>query len=219
MGQIFPRNANLLARLSIFGGLLLVVELILITGVYFRSNYFRQINVAVEQPVAFSHQLHNGVLGVDCRYCHVSVGQSAFANIPATETCMTCHSQIAQYSPNLELVRESYETGAPIEWVKVHNVPDFVYFNHSIHVSKGVGCTTCHGQINNMPVVWQTQGYFMAWCLDCHRQPEQYLRPREEVYNPEYVQPSNQLEIGRQLVAEYGIMPSDQLTNCYICHR
>jgi hypothetical protein len=219
MGQIFPRNANLLARLSIFGGLLLVVELILITGVYFRSNYFRQINVAVEQPVAFSHQLHSGVLGVDCRYCHVSVGQSYFANIPATETCMTCHSQIAQYSPQLELVRQSYETGRPIEWIKVHNVPDFVYFNHSIHVNKGIGCTTCHGQINNMPVVWQTQAYFMGWCLDCHRQPEKFIRPRDEVYNPDYVPPADQLAIGRQLVAEYGIMPAEQLTNCYVCHR
>jgi hypothetical protein len=132
---------------------------------------------------------------------------------------MTCHSQIAQNRPSIAPVIESYETGRPIEWIKVHNVPDFVYFNHSIHVNKGIGCTTCHGQINNMPVVWQTQGYFMGWCLDCHRQPEQFIRPRDEVYNPDYVPPADQLAIGRQLVAEYGIMPAEQLTNCYVCHR
>ncbi len=219
MGQIFPRNANRLAWLSIFAGLLLVAELVLILAVYFRSNYFRQINVAIEQPVAFSHQLHNGVLGIDCRYCHVSVNQSYFANIPATETCMTCHSQIKTYSPKIAPVIESYATGKPIEWNKVHRVPDFVYFNHAIHVNKGVGCSTCHGQVNEMPVVWQQQAMFMGWCLNCHRNPEQYVRPRDEVYNMEYVAPANQAALGRQLVAEYGIMPADQLTNCWVCHR
>ncbi len=219
MGQIFPRNANRLAWLSVFAGLLLVAELVLILAVYFRSNYFRQINVAIEQPVAFSHQLHNGVLGIDCRYCHVSVNQSYFANIPATETCMTCHSQIKTYSPKIAPVLESYATGKPIEWNKVHRVPDFVYFNHAIHVNKGVGCSTCHGQVNEMPVVWQQQAMFMGWCLNCHRNPEQYVRPRDEVYNMEYVAPANQVALGRQLVAEYGIMPPDQLTNCWVCHR
>jgi len=219
MGQIFPRNANRLAWLSVFAGLLLVAELVLILAVYFRSNYFRQINVAIEQPVAFSHQLHNGVLGIDCRYCHVSVNQSYFANIPATETCMTCHSQIKTYSPKIAPVIESYATGKPIEWNKVHRVPDFVYFNHSIHVNKGIGCSTCHGQVNEMPVVWQQQAMFMGWCLNCHRNPEQYVRPRDEVYNMEYVAPANQTALGRQLVAEYGIMPANQLTNCWVCHR
>ncbi|MGQ9927565.1 MAG: cytochrome c3 family protein [Chloroflexaceae bacterium] len=219
MGQIFPRNANRLAWLSVFAGLLLVAELVLILAVYFRSNYFRQINVAIEQPVAFSHQLHNGVLGIDCRYCHVSVNQSYFANIPATETCMTCHSQIKTFSPKIAPVIESYATGKPIEWNRVHRVPDFVYFNHAIHVNKGVGCSTCHGQVNEMPVVWQQQAMFMGWCLNCHRNPEQYVRPRDEVYNMEYVPPANQATLGRQLVAEYGIMPANQLTNCWVCHR
>jgi NAD-dependent SIR2 family protein deacetylase len=169
--------------------------------------------------VPFSHQLHNSSLGIDCRYCHVSVNQSSFANIPATETCMTCHSQIATNSPRLALVRESYATGQPIEWVKVHKVPDFVYFNHAIHVTKGVGCSNCHGQVNEMPVVWQTQAFYMGWCLDCHRNPEQYVRPRDQVYNMDYVAPANQLELGAQLVREYGIMPAAQLTNCWVCHR
>jgi hypothetical protein len=219
MGQIFPRSANLTARLSIFALLLLVAELLLITGVYFRSNYFRQVNVAIEQPVAFSHQLHADIVGLECQYCHVSVDKSYFANIPATETCMTCHSQIKTNSPKLEAVRASYADGNPIEWVKVYDLPNFVYFNHSIHVAKGVGCATCHGQVNEMPVVWQQQALYMGWCLDCHRAPEQYLRPREEVYNMEYTAPANQLELGRRLAAEYGVMPPDQLTNCYVCHR
>ncbi|MCS6881605.1 MAG: cytochrome c3 family protein [Oscillochloridaceae bacterium] len=219
MGQIFPRNANRLAWLSVFAGLLLIAELVLILAVYFRSNYFRQVNVAIEQPVAFSHQLHNGVLGIDCRYCHVSVNESYFANIPATETCMTCHSQIKTFSPKIAPVIESYTTGKPILWNKVHRVPGFVYFNHAIHVNKGIGCSTCHGQVNEMPVVWQQQAMYMGWCLNCHRNPEQYVRPRDEVYNMEYVAPANQAALGRQLVAEYGIMPADQLTNCWVCHR
>jgi hypothetical protein len=219
MGQIFPRNANLLARLSIFAALLLVAELLLITAVYFRSNAYRQINVAVEQPVAYSHQLHAGTLGIDCRYCHVSVDKSYFANIPATETCMTCHSQIKTGSDKLALVRESYATGEPILWQKVNRVPDFVYFNHSIHINKGVGCAECHGPVNQMAVVWQPQAFFMGFCLNCHRNPEQYLRPRDEVFNLDYVHPANQLELGAQLVAQYGVMPKSQLQNCWVCHR
>jgi hypothetical protein len=218
MGQLFPRNANLLVRLSIFGILLVVVELTLILGVYFRSNYFRQINVAVQQPVPFSHQLHNGVLGIDCRYCHVSVAVSSFANIPATETCMTCHSQIKSNSPKLALVRESYATGQPVAWVKIHKVPDFVYFNHSIHINKGIGCSNCHGQVNNMPVIWQTQPLYMGWCLNCHRNPEKYIRPRDQVFNMNYAPPPDQLQVGSDLVKKYGVNKA-QLTNCAICHR
>ena len=218
--QIFRPNANLIARLSIFGGLLLVAELVLMLGIYFRSNYFRQVDIAIEQPVPFSHQLHNDVLGIDCRYCHTSVAQSSFANIPAAETCMTCHSQVAINSPKLAPVRESFYTGKPVDWVKVYDLPDFVYFNHSIHVTKGIGCSNCHGQINQMPVVWQNQPLFMGWCLNCHRNPEKYIRPRDQVYNMDYVAPpeAEQLVLGTQLVAEYGVNKA-QLTNCFVCHR
>jgi hypothetical protein len=219
MGQIFPRNANLLIRLSIFAGLLLVVELVLILGVYFRSNYFRQINVAVQQPVPFSHQMHNGVLGIDCRYCHVSVDKSYFANIPATETCMTCHSQIKTNSSKVAPVLESYATGKPIPWIRIHNVPDFVYFNHSIHVNKGVGCSECHGQINTMAVVWQSKPLYMGFCFDCHRNPEKYIRPRDKVYDMTYVHPDTQLQDGAVLVKQYGVATKEQLTNCSTCHR
>ncbi|RRR70802.1 MAG: cytochrome C [Candidatus Viridilinea halotolerans] len=219
MGQIFPRNANLFVRVSIFAGLLLATTLVLLIGVYFRSNTYRQVNVAIEQPVPYSHQLHADTLGIDCRYCHVSVEQSAFANIPATETCMTCHSQIKTNSDQLAPVRASYASGDPVLWERVHRLPDFVFFNHSIHVNKGIGCSECHGRVDQMPVVWQEQAFFMGFCLDCHRNPENYVRPVEEVYNMEYIHPANQRELGAQLVAEYGIMPVDQLTNCWICHR
>jgi hypothetical protein len=219
MGQIFPRNANLLARLSIFAAALLIVELLLITAVYFRSNYYRQINVAIQQPVAYSHQLHAGTLGIDCRYCHVSVDKSYFANIPATETCMTCHSQIRTGSTLLTVVRDSYDTGQSIPWQKVNRVPSFVYFNHSIHINKGVGCSECHGKVIDMPVVWQPQAFFMGFCLNCHRNPENFLRPRDQVFNLNYVHPANQVELGKQLVQQYGVMPKEQLQNCWVCHR
>ncbi len=219
MGQIFPRNANLLARLSIFAAVLLIVELLLITTVYFRSNYYRQINVAIQQPVPYSHQLHAGTLGIDCRYCHVSVDKSYFANIPATEICMTCHSQIRTGSAKLTVVRDSYATGQPVLWQKVNRVPSFVYFNHSIHINKGVGCAECHGKINEMPVVWQPQAFFMGFCLNCHRNPEKFLRPLDQVFNLNYVHPANQTELGLQLMKQYGVMPKTQLQNCWVCHR
>jgi hypothetical protein len=217
--QFFPPNANLIARMSIYVIALLAAFSLIVLGVWFRSNYYRQVHIAVEQPVPFSHQLHNDVLGIECQYCHVSVEQSSFANIPAAETCMTCHAQVAVNSPDLAPVRESYATGQPVEWVKVYDLPDFVYFNHSIHVNKGIGCSSCHGQINQMPVVWQEQALFMGWCLNCHRNPENYVRPRDEIYNMSYVPAEPQNVLGPRLVAEYNIMPPEQLTNCYVCHR
>ncbi|MCU0495521.1 MAG: cytochrome c family protein [Chloroflexaceae bacterium] len=186
--------------------------------IYFRSNYWREVHIGIPQPVPFSHQLHSGQLGMDCRYCHTSVQQSTFANIPATETCMTCHSQVAQNSVSLAPVRESWATGNPVEWNKVNKVPDFVYFNHASHVNKGVGCYTCHGRIDQMAVVWKEHPFYMGWCLDCHRQPEKYLRPRDQVFNMEYVPPANQLQLGAQLVVEYNVNKA-QLANCAVCHR
>lgn len=216
--QIFRPGINTVARVSIFIAALIVVELLLVLIVFFRSNYWREVHVAVQQPVFFSHQIHAGVIGTDCRYCHTSVDQAAYANIPPTETCVTCHSQVKQNSPYLQPVWQSLATGDPIEWVKVHDLPDFVYFNHSIHVNKGFGCTTCHGRVDEMPVVWKQQALFMGWCLNCHRNPEQYIRPVEEVYNMDWVPPPNQGEMGRQLIQEYNINV-DRLANCYICHR
>ena len=171
------------------------------------------------QPVQFSHQHHVGAMGLDCRYCHTSVERAAYANVPPTKTCMNCHSQIWNQSPELEPVRESWRTGQSIEWVKVYDLPDYVYFNHSIHIAKGVGCETCHGRIDKMPLVSQHPNLQMSWCLDCHRAPEKHLRPRDQVFTMGYVPAGIQEEIGERLKAEYHIRPTFELTDCTTCHR
>lgn len=181
-----------------------------------RSPYETMQNVPREQPVPFSHEHHVGGLGIDCRYCHTTVEKSAFANIPATKICMNCHQQMWASSPMLEPVRESYRTGKSIEWTRVNDLPDFVYFNHSIHVHEGIGCATCHGRVDRMPLMWQAEPLTMEWCLDCHRHPERYVRPRSEVFNMAYRAPADQEVFGRKLVAEYHIQ---SLTSCSTCHR
>jgi len=175
-----------------------------------------QAGVAREQPIQFSHRHHAGELGIDCRYCHTTVERTASAGMPATQTCMNCHAQIWVESPMLEPVRASYRTDTSIRWARVHDLPDYVYFNHSIHVQKGIGCATCHGRVDRMNLTWQEASLQMEWCLDCHRAPERYVRPRAEVFNMAWEPPSNQLEVGRELVHEYKIQ---SLTDCYTCHR
>ena len=155
-------------------------------------------------------------MGVDCRYCHTSVETSATAGIPPTKTCMNCHSQIWNQSPTLEPVRASFRTGHSIEWTRVHDLPDFAYFNHSAHVNKGVGCTTCHGPVDRMPLMWQYASLQMEWCLDCHRNPEKYVRPKEEVFSVAWQPPADQIEQGRALVKAYDIQTR---TSCSTCHR
>lgn len=218
MSQLFKKRANSIAKLAIFGGIGLVV---LIAGGLFgfaRSDFWTAVEVPREQPVPFSHQHHVGGLGIDCRYCHTSVEQSSFAGIPPTETCMTCHSQVWKDAPVLQPVRDSWQTGAPIKWTRVHDLPDYVYFDHSIHVNKGVGCATCHGQVNEMPLTWKTKELYMRWCLDCHRQPAQFLRPPSEVANMHYQPPADQLAFGKQLVRQNNVHTAG-LTDCYTCHR
>ena len=216
MPQIFHHSTNTLSKLSIFGALFLAAGTLWLVLEINRSPYVTQAGVAREQPVPFSHQHHVGGLGIDCRYCHTSVETSATAGIPPTKTCMNCHSQIWSDSPTLEPVRESFRTERSIEWVKVNDLPDFVYFNHSAHVNQGVGCTTCHGRVDRMPLMWQEASLTMEWCLACHRQPERYLRPRGEVFNAAYEPPADQLRLGRALVKEYGIHTR---TSCSTCHR
>jgi hypothetical protein len=181
-----------------------------------RSPWVTEAHVAREQPIQFSHERHVAGNGIDCRYCHTSVEESAFAGIPPTKTCMNCHSQIFANSPFLEPVRDSFRTGKSIAWTRVHDLPDFVYFNHSIHVNKGVGCTTCHGQVDRMPLMMQEKSLQMEWCIDCHRNPEQYVRPREAVFSVDYAPPADQYELGKRLVAQYQIQ---KLTSCSTCHR
>ena len=216
MAQIFSRNANDAVRLSLVAVVFVLGGLSYLVFGLGSSALLTDVGVTRHQPVPFSHRHHVGELGIDCRYCHTSVEESSFAGLPPTATCMSCHSQIWLNSPMLEPVRASYRNDKAIEWVRVYALPDFVYFNHSIHVSKGVGCTTCHGPIGDMPLTWRAASLQMEWCMDCHRQPEKYVRPREAVFNPNYQPPANQLELGRKLVEEYQIQ---SLTHCSTCHR
>jgi hypothetical protein len=217
MAQLFPRSANQIAKASIvLGGVLAAAVACIVMFVFPRSAYVTRQKEAPEQPVPFYHLHHVGGMGIDCRYCHTAVDKSATAGIPPTKTCMNCHSQIFNQSPTLEPVRASWRTDTSIEWVKVHDLPDFVYFDHSAHVNKGVGCTTCHGPVDKMSYVWQEKSLLMEWCLDCHRQPEKYLRPQGEVYSVAWKPPANQLELGRRLAAEYKV--KTQVT-CSTCHR
>jgi len=217
--QVFHPSTNAFARATIFGAVFIIAGIAWAFGIFVRSTFVTRVNVPVEQPVQFSHEHHVTGLGIDCRYCHTSAETSAFAGIPSTHTCMTCHSQIWLNSPALEPVRESYRTDEPIPWVRVNDNADFSYFNHQIHLAKGVGCETCHGRLDQMPLTWKEHTLFMEWCLDCHRAPEKYVRPREEVYTMGYTPPEDQLTMGRRLVEEYNIAPPQQLDDCSICHR
>lgn len=219
MTQLFSPSANTFARLSLLIGLLVVVFVGALFYVNDHSPYTRApVGIAVEQPVRFSHELHSDVLNLSCMYCHVTAEQSSYGGIPDTHTCMSCHSQIATYSELLEPVRNSYETGERLEWNVVHNLADHVYFNHSVHVNSGFACETCHGRVDQMPLVWQQRNMTMGWCLECHRAPEQHIRPVEAVYEFGWQQPADQDEVGALLVAEQGINP-DRLDSCSICHR
>jgi hypothetical protein len=216
MAQIFHPSTNTISRLTIFGGIILVIAAFSATAALYNSSYISEVGVPREQPVPFSHKHHVTDDGIDCRYCHTSVENSSFAGIPAVKICMNCHTQIWSDSPVLAPVRESFRTGKPLEWTRVHNLPGFVYFNHSIHVHKGVGCSTCHGRIDQMPLTWRVNTLYMDWCINCHQQPEQYVRPREAVFDMNYQPPSDQLALGEKLVNQYKIR---KLTSCSTCHR
>jgi Cytochrome c7 and related cytochrome c len=216
MAQIFHRSTNTISRVSVFGGIGIIVVLVATLAAINRSSYVTEVGVARSQPVQFSHKHHVGDDGIDCRYCHTSVEESSFAGIPSTKICMNCHTQIWAESPILEPVRESFRTGKSLEWTRVHNLPGFVYFDHSIHVHKGVGCTTCHGRVDQMPLMWRENTLYMEWCLECHRNPERFVRPREQVFNMDWQPPSDQIVLGQKLVQEYKIA---QLTSCSVCHR
>jgi len=229
MAQIFHRSTNTISRVSIFGSLLVLLVLSFALYGLSSSPYYTDVNVAKDQPVPFSHRHHAGELGIDCRYCHTSVEESSFAGLPPTQTCMSCHSQIWTNSAMLEPVRASYRSNKSIEWMRVNALPDFVYFNHSIHIHKGIGCTTCHGPIAEMALTWKANTLQMGWCTGCHREPEKYIRPRDQVFNARYQPPSqfhavaaqgkeyrDQDAMGAVLVKEYKVQ---SLTNCTTCHR
>jgi hypothetical protein len=216
MAQIFRPSTNTFARLSILGALVLVGALTWIVLAVNRSPYVTEAGVVRRQPVPFSHKHHVSDIGIDCRYCHTFVEEAAVAGLPPTKTCMNCHAQIWAESPMLEPVRASWRTDTSLAWVRVHDLPDFVYFDHSIHVQKGMGCVTCHGRVDEMPLMWRQHSLLMEWCLECHRAPERFVRPRAFVFSMDWQPAEDQLTLGRKLVQDYHIA---KLTSCSVCHR
>ncbi|MFQ5739224.1 MAG: cytochrome c3 family protein [Acidobacteriota bacterium] len=182
----------------------------------FFSPQFTDVGYRPHQPVAFSHKLHAGELQIDCRYCHATVEVSAVASIPPTQTCMNCHHLFKRDDPKLAAVRESAETAQPIHWLRVHKVPDFAYFNHSVHIRSGIGCSSCHGDVSRMDEITQTEPLSMSWCLDCHRRPDRYLRPPDQITNPAWTPSSEQLAFAREFKAVHQV---DAPTDCTACHR
>ena len=229
MPQVFPKSVNILARASFLAGPLVAAGAIVSMAAFFRSDYTTGAREVVDQPIPFSHKHHVAELGIGCQYCHTSVDQSASAGFPPTRTCINCHQQMWTGAELLKPARESFKTDEPIVWNKVHNTPHYVYFNHSIHIKKGVGCYSCHGRIDEMNLVYQSKTLLMEWCLDCHRNPENHLRPLDEVYNiawaasdeinPDTKKPYDQLTLGRELKDKHMVREASITTNCSFCHR
>lgn len=218
MAQTFSRSANLWFKLAVLAVVLSVTCFALFGGMIYRSPLWTRAHVPLAQPVPFSHEHHVSGLGLDCRYCHTSVENSSFAGIPPTETCMTCHSQIWTNAPLLEPVRASYRESKPLHWTRVNDLPDFVYFDHSIHIAKGIGCATCHGRVDQMPITWKQQYLQMRWCLECHKDPGSYLRSHS--LNAPVL--SNASMLTNDLARFHKTVPHadlQQLQNCSICHR
>jgi hypothetical protein len=219
MAQFFKRSANNIARIS-------MVAVVLLGGLAFlaytqiaRSSYLTGRYLEKQQPVQFSHKHHAGDDGIDCRYCHQTVETTATAGMPSTQTCMNCHSQLWADSPYLEPVRASFRDNKPLQWERVHDLPEYVYFNHSIHVAKGVGCSTCHGQIDTMPAVYQENTLQMEWCIACHREPEKFIRPKKEIFNMQWSDGDIDAGERAQLKADYHIRSKEMMTSCSVCHR
>ncbi len=215
MAQIFPRWTN---KIPVY--LAIAVVVLGTTGIfllwYYGSPKYLEVGYRPEQPVQYSHKLHAGDLGMDCRYCHTSVETSPAANVPPTGTCMNCHQLIQQESEQLEPIRQSWKEGMPVKWTRVHMLPDYAYFDHSAHVNSGVGCETCHGNVAQMEVVEQKKPMSMQWCLDCHRNPEMHLRPQDEETTMGWVPRENQVAYARKIMEQRNINPP---IDCSGCHR
>ncbi len=219
MAQIFHRSTNTFSRLSIYGAVFVLGFLTWAFAELDRGSYETREHDPREQPIPFSHEHHVGGLGIDCRYCHTSVETSSFAGIPPTKICMNCHSQIWSTSPTLEPVRASFRTGVSIQWTRVNDLPDYVYFNHSIHVAKGIGCESCHGRVDRMALTWQENSLQMDWCLDCHRDPAKHIRPRSAITEMGYQPAEPQETLGPKLIKEYEVKDVRTITSCNTCHR
>lgn len=214
-GTLFPRWIDRARPLA--GVLLVIVPLYAVAMAYYGgSPQTTDVGYAPEQPVPYSHALHVGKLGLDCRYCHTNVETAAHAAIPSTEICMNCHQKVAPLSKKLELLRKTFAEGDSIHWVRVHDLPDYVYFDHSAHVNRGVGCVSCHGRVDQMEVVRQVERLSMGWCLECHRNPEPHLRPRDAITKMDWAPGENAAVLQAQLKEQYNTHPS---TDCSTCHR
>jgi hypothetical protein len=189
MAQVFDRSSNALARASLVLTGLIVIALGVALNSLQRSPWVTRQGQRPDQPVPFSHKHHVEGLGLQCQYCHTSVEKSSYAGIPPTKTCINCHSQIWTNAQLLEPVRQSWATGESILWIRVHDLPDYVYFNHEIHVNKGIGCASCHGRVDEMPLMYEENSLQMEWCLNCHRNPAVNLRPTSEIYNMSWAGP------------------------------
>lgn len=244
MAQIFRPSSNTSMRLGLGTIAVLPVSVMVFFSQYTRSPFVTHISIPYEQPVPFSHEHHVTELGIDCRYCHTSVEKSARAGYPSTHTCMSCHSQIWTNSPLLEPIRESYKNNIPIKWTRLNQVPDFVYFNHSIHINRGVSCNNCHGPIQAMQMAYKGQAFQMRWCLDCHRNPENYVNEPEFVWNlyqniqrgkhadgsvltdeeitlmngEQYKRSTEELKKGKELVKKFHVQ-TESISDCTTCHR
>lgn len=222
MSAIFPKWTNRLPLMIIIGGGL--VATMAVGGIwYYATPKYTRVGYSPVQPVAFSHNTHAGQLGMDCRYCHSTVEKSWFSNIPSSSTCMNCHNQVLKDDPRLALVRESAATGKPIPWVQIHKTPDYVYFNHSVHVNRGVSCVECHGRIDQMDEVMHSKPFSMLFCLDCHRDPAAKLRPLDKITDLGFQWSPDPLEAAKQQRAHGDQMLKDwkveSLQNCSACHR
>ncbi|HEX3799412.1 MAG TPA: cytochrome c3 family protein [Verrucomicrobiae bacterium] len=222
MSDIFPKWTNRLPLMIIVG--VVLVSTAVTAGVwYYFTNKYTNAGFMPVQPVAFSHEIHAGELGVDCRYCHNAVEKSWYSNVPASSVCMNCHNQVLKDDPKLAVVRDSYASGKPIKWIQIHKLPDYVYFNHSVHVNRGVSCVECHGQINHMDEVHQAKALSMSFCLDCHRNPAAHLRPLDKITDLDWKWSDNPVEAadlqkanGKKFVHDWNV---ESMQNCSACHR
>jgi hypothetical protein len=213
--QIFSRGQELALKLGLLGLMMLVPALV--GWSVWRESAYQSLGEPVAQPIPFSHKHHVGDDGIDCRYCHTAVETSRHAGLPSTHICLSCHSQLYPQAPVLEPLRQSARTGTPIAWQRVHSLPDFVFFDHSVHVAKGVGCVECHGRVDQMPLTWRAQPLQMQWCLECHRNPAPHLRPREQVFD--VAAPRLAANEAQSLARSLHLESRQRLTDCSTCHR
>jgi hypothetical protein len=216
MPQIFHPSMNTISRATIFGAVFFLAAALWLMLAIARSSYMSDVGIIKPQPVPFSHAHHVAEAGIDCRYCHTSVEDSSFAGIPPTQTCMNCHSQLWTESPILEPVRASYRDDKPLVWNRVHDMPDFAYFYHNIHVQRGVACTTCHGELAEMPLTWKNATLYMEWCLECHRNPEKFVGPQSETFASAAVPATT---VSARPAGHWKNTRGTLLTNCSLCHH